>query len=241
MHHSRAFADFVLRDGFYCAVPELVEFYAGIDRRREDAVERVTEDLRRMSIEFLERTKIAPGFQPLSTIRWTPSESALEELSKELDEGLQESSMPAEVKDALADASYSRARPYHQGVARFVERSSLVQLMQASRGAARVLRNSDYVTPSAKEKLLAEVLVAWERVSQILALLSPILASDSRASFEGARFVLLDEFEGDTLQERILAIVVTIQRTLSIGFKTMYFRSDWDRYLRSTCKTTQTV
>ena len=40
--------------------------------------------------------------------------------------------------------------------------------MQANRGAARVLRNSDHVAPEAKTALLDEVLSSWIRVCQIL-------------------------------------------------------------------------
>ena len=38
MHHDQVFSVFILSDGRYAAYPELIEFYAGIDRRRSDAV-----------------------------------------------------------------------------------------------------------------------------------------------------------------------------------------------------------
>ena len=100
------------------------------------------------------------------------------------------SALPAAVKDAVADRQYDRARPYYQELSTFIDTSSLYQLMQAIRGAARVLRNSDHVGPEAKAALLDEVLSSWIRVCQILVILSPVLAVQRKATFEDMGFVL---------------------------------------------------
>lgn len=61
MHHDPTFAAFILSDRRYAAYPELIEFYAGIDRRRSDAVACMTTDLARMNSDFLTRTQIRQG------------------------------------------------------------------------------------------------------------------------------------------------------------------------------------
>ena len=65
MHHDPDFAEFILSDRRYAAYPELIEFYAGIDRRRSDAVKCMTGDLARMNSDFLARTQIASGLNPV--------------------------------------------------------------------------------------------------------------------------------------------------------------------------------
>jgi predicted MPP superfamily phosphohydrolase len=195
MHHDSKFAEFILSDFRYSAFPEIVEFYAGIDRRREDAVIRLTEDLKGMNAEFLNRTGIPAEFNPLKIAHWSPSDEVLERLQREVTESIAGSALPAEVKDALADSGYNRAKPYNQALAQFIEESSLRQMIQAMKGAARALRNSDHVPPAAKTKLLEEVLTCWIRVCQILMVLSPALADHKRATFEGMNFSLDKTFD----------------------------------------------
>ena len=120
------------------------------------------------------------------------------------------SALPAAVKDAVADKQYDRARPYYQELARFIETSSLHQLMQAIRGAARVLRNSDHVAPEAKTALLDEVLSSWIRVCQILVILSPVLAVQRKATFEDISFVLSDWDEKEEPRDRWAVIMTCI-------------------------------
>ena len=121
-----------------------------------------------------------------------------------------ESALPAAVKDAATDRHYDRARPYYQELARFIDKSSLRQLMQAIRGAARVLRNSDHVTPEAKTALLDEVLSSWIRVCQVLVILSPVLAVQRKATFEDIGFFLADWDEKEGPQDRWITIMTSI-------------------------------
>ena len=202
MHHNESFAAFILNDGRYAAYPELVEFYAGIDRRRHDAVTRLTSDLARMNSDFLARTRIRPDLNPFGHAKWEPDQAALEELREEVRSSMTASALPPAVKDAITDRQYDRARPYYQELREFIDTSSLHQLIQAMRGAARVLRNSDHVEPEAKKALLDEVLSSWLRVCQILVILSPILAVQRKATFEDIAFILTDWDEEEEPRDR---------------------------------------
>ena len=210
MHHDEEFASFVLSDGRYTAYPELVEFYAGIDRRRHDAVACLTTDLARMNSDFLTRTQIASDLNPFGHAKWAPDQAALEQLQEEVRNSMTASALPAAVKDAVADIQYDRARPYYQELRQFIDTTSLYQLMQAIRGAARVLRNSDHVGPEAKTALLDEVMSSWIRVCQILVILSPVLAVQRRASFEDIAFVLSNWDEKEEPQDRWAKIMTCI-------------------------------
>lgn len=211
MHHDSEFAGFILANHRYSAFPEIIEFYAGIDRRRSDAVTRLTEDLRCMNADFLSRTGIHENFNPLKNALWSPKNDSLEKLRDEVDHSMTESALPSVLKDAIADQSYDRAKPYSQVLAIFINESSLSQMVQAMKGAARALRNSDHVKPELKTMLLEEVLTCWVRVCQILVILTPILAHHKEASFEGMGFSLGKSFdEIESPEERWERIVIAI-------------------------------
>jgi predicted MPP superfamily phosphohydrolase len=211
MHHNSDFAEFILADRRYSNFPEIIEFYAGIDRRRSDAVNHLIEDLKNMNADFLKRTGIPEEFNPLKYALWTPNSASLEKIKQEVDRNMAESALPSVVKDAIADQSYNRAKPYNQDVINFINESSLIQMVQSMKGAARVLRNSDYVSPELKIMLLEQVLSCWVRVCQILAILSPILAHQRAAIFEGMGFFLdksFDDYSQNEIREKIIIAIV---------------------------------
>lgn len=211
MHHDSTFAEYILSESRYSAIPEIIEFYTGIDRRRSDAVSRLTEDLQRMNEEFLKRTSINELFNPYQDARWNPDNKSLEAMERHVAESVAESSLPATIKDAMADKSYNRGKPYNQELAKFIEDSSLYQMVQTMRGAARALRNSDHVLPILKNELLNEVLRCWIRVCQILVIISPLLAERRSASFEGMGFYLDKDFdEKKSDRERWEAIMAVV-------------------------------
>jgi len=195
MHHSTQFAKYILGEGRYAPFPEIIEFYTGIDRRREDAVMQITSDLRSMNTAFLERTGIAEGFEPWQRAQWVPSEPSVEALLREVTETASDSTLPVAVKEAIADQSYDRAKPYRQELAKFINDSSLRKMMSAVKGAARALRNSDHVDPKLKMALMEEVVCCWRRICQIIAVLSPLLVEHRRAYFEGIAFHLDESFD----------------------------------------------
>lgn len=197
MLHAKEFAQFILTDYRYTAFPEVIEFYTGLDRAREDAVSVMTRDLRVMDTEFLKRTQIEADFNPFEHAEWNPTDQTIERMHQEVTESIQESALPAEVKDAVADGTYDRSKPYHQEIAQFITQSSLTQMIQATKSAARALRNSDYVDPNMRLELLGAVLTSWSRMCQIMSLLSPVLALSRRAQFDGMGFILDKGFEGD--------------------------------------------
>ena len=195
MHQDVGFSQFILGDERYTVFPEIIEFYTGIDRRREDAVTQLSADLKRMNADFLTRTGISDALNPFDNARWSPSEEAIEAIQKEIHTSVASSTLPQDIKDQFADKQYDRSRPYNQAVSAFIKESSLRQMVQAMRGASRALRNSDHVSPTMKEELLNEVITCWMRVTQILVLVSPLLARDGNAAYEGLGFYLTKDFD----------------------------------------------
>ncbi|MFN7958345.1 MAG: metallophosphoesterase [Holophagaceae bacterium] len=210
MHHDENFADYILSEKRYAIYPEIIEFYTGIDRRRINAIKILITDLKLMNANFLLRTGIADDFNPFQTALWKPSSESLEKLRDQVNESVSESALPQKVKDAIADQSYDRAKPYSQELASYIESASLYEMVQSMKGAARALRNSDHVSPEVKKELLNLILTCWLRVAQILSLLSPLLATRKYASFEGMNFQITEDIEQIEQGEKRWSVIMSV-------------------------------
>jgi len=190
MHHNVDFKDFILRDMQYTRFPEVIEFYAGIDRCREDALNSLSRDLGELYRNVESKTKLSSPAKLYALFNWDPAASDAEKMMKHLEDEVLKSSLPQDVKDQFADRVYDRSRPYDQQIKALLETYSFDNLCAGLRASARALRNSDYVKPQAKEELLDALLACWEQVQSVLVVISPILAEQGEAEFDGTRFVL---------------------------------------------------
>jgi hypothetical protein len=193
MYHDQEFAAFVLGDMRYITYPEIIEFYTGIDRRRQNALAILIEDIRKTADEVETKCGLPDGLNPYKFAAWAPSTDVVEQMHREIADGVRQSTLPAVVKDQYADRTYDRTRPYHQGIQRILREYSLVVMLQGMKAAGRALRNSDYVDPEVKRALLGEILRCWEQLSKVLFVISPFLAQTGQARFSGALFLLADK------------------------------------------------
>lgn len=212
MHHEPLFAKHMLSDFNYSSMPEVVEFYTGIDRQRDDALKSLTNDLQTIRSQIDEKCGFPKNMDPYRFAQWKPSDETLLKMKTEIDEGIQDSNLPSEIKDHFADRAYDPKRPYDQSVSVLAEQT-IVCLMQTIRAASKALRNSDYVAPMHKRALLEEILKSWEQLSIVLLVVTPVLAEKGQALFEGANFILDGDF-GATMSERMLAILTEIPRNV---------------------------
>ncbi|HEY3490532.1 MAG TPA: SIR2 family protein [Candidatus Deferrimicrobiaceae bacterium] len=206
MLHSKEFANFIYEDMRYTKYPEIMEFYTGIDRQREDALNVLIRDIGATCDKIQDKCGLPDGLNPYRFAQWTPSDALLEQMQDEISNGVSGSNLPASVKDHYADSKYDRKRPYDQDIRDFLAEYSYVYMVQAMRAGARALRNSDYVEPETKRQLLSGIMRCWEQVSKVLMILTPLLAERGRASFDGQGYLLIGDF-GDTTEERILRIL----------------------------------
>ena len=208
MHHDSIFAKFILSDFKYSSIPELIEFYTGIDRQRDDALVVLTDDLAKLRLQVEEKCGFPKNMDPYRFAQWKSSESALEQMQNEIEVGVRDSNLPSEIKDRFADQGYDLKRPYDQSISMFAEQS-VTCLMQTLRAASKALRNSDYVAPSTKRTLLEEILRCWEQLTMVLLVVLPVLAEKGEAVFDGVAFVLDGHF-GATPKERLMGILAEI-------------------------------
>lgn len=93
---------------------------------------------------------------------------------------------------------------------------SLAALMSQISACARALRNSDYVEPDIKRKLLKEIVRSWEEVAKVLLALTPILAHKSFANYEGASFVVVGA-KDRTFEDKIYGLIEATMANV-VGF-----------------------
>ncbi|MCE9636345.1 MAG: metallophosphoesterase [Planctomycetes bacterium] len=213
MHNNDDFAKHMMKDRAYARFPEVMEFYTGIDRRRADAIRALITDVRASRQHLQAKTGLPAGIDLYAMARWEPDRAAIEEMDRELREGIRESNLPVSVKDKVADSRYDRSRPYHQEIRLIMPDWSLPALMQTLRAASRALRNSDYVDPRLKEELLCEIGESWVELCRVLWLIAPLLAERGAAAYDGATF-LLDESFTDKAEERFWQVLSALPRNI---------------------------
>lgn len=197
MHHDADFRNYIFTDMQYTRFPEVIEFYTGIDRCRTDALVSLNEDLEKLQSSVGSKTNISSPSMLYSFFRWTARQLGEEKMLKFLEEDVLNSSLPQSVKDDFVDRSYDPSRPYDQRIRSLLNSYSFDNLCAGLRASARALRNSDYVAPQEKEKLLNTLLRCWEQVQSVLVLISPILAEQGKADFDGTRFVVDEELRSE--------------------------------------------
>lgn len=218
MHHEAAFAEYMLSDMRYIRFPELIEFYTGIDRRREDALEVLIKDLSAVRIQTEERCGFPANLNPYKFGRWETTDKDQKLMQEEIANGVAESSLPDEIKDRYADRNYDRSRPHDQSIGRILTEHSFDQMMIGACAAARALRNCDYASLELKRKLLCEIILCWEQASKVMFVVLPILASQQHALYEGVQFVLSGNF-GETEEQRFVNVLTHIPITITKAFE----------------------
>lgn len=209
MYHNEAFAAYILSDMRYAQYPEIIEFYTGSDRKRDDALKVIISDLRACLGSVKINCGLPEELNPFKYATWEASPQAQEKMQEVITNGVRDSNLPAEIKDRFADRTYDPSRPYNQTIASILNEHSVLCLMQLTKAAARALRNSDYAAPETKRELLGEILACWEEMSKIVLITAPMLAEHGVATYDRANFVLVGDF-GAELIERVSRICCSI-------------------------------
>jgi hypothetical protein len=216
MHSDHEFAKYIFTSKNYISCPEIIEFYTGIDRSKLDALEILTKDIKETCDIVSSKVRLTGDLDIFSQIRWQPTEQQIESAQHKVSESVLNSGLPDNIKDQHADRGYNQLRPYNQSIQAFFEEYSLHNLMQNIRASSRALRNSDYVEPEPKREILSEILRSWEQISNVLLALTPILAANGQAGFDGQNFNLRGDF-GDTFEKRVNTLI-QVNMTNVVGF-----------------------
>jgi hypothetical protein len=207
MLHDPDFKSYILSEKNYVNFPEIVEFYTGIDGRRDDAISILLDNLNKLSDTVNEKIGIKNDFYPFEGVVWTPSEEQIEAIRKDISERIKGSNLPMAIKDQYADHHYDSEAPYNQTIRKFLTEYQILSLIQTIKASSRALRNSNYVDTELKKAMIRAIMEGCEQVSKVFFWLSPQLAKEGHATYDGL-YVFLDEtFEGSPT--KILKSILT--------------------------------
>lgn len=218
MHASQDFCDYIFDSEKYINYPELIEFYTGIDRRRTQALEILSQGLSSTCSDVSNKLGLPEHIDPYLSIEWNPSQESIEQIREEINKDVQSSKLPVEIKDQHSDMGRNQLRPYNQAIKKIMHEYSLTILIQKITASGRALRNSDYADPQKKKELLNSIVNGYEQIAKTLMILTPELSIKGRAVFDGHGFRLFGDF-GKTINERFNNILTEIPFNVINFFK----------------------
>jgi UDP-2,3-diacylglucosamine pyrophosphatase LpxH len=194
MKISTDFFNFMFNSNNAIYSPEIIEFYTGTDGAREDAVIILTKELDNLTNKVHSNIGLKEDVNPFSDIKWSLNETSQGMTVEQLEQNVQNSKLPDEIKDVIADKDYNSVKPYNQTISNFLEEYDVKNLMDLAKSSSRALRNSEFITPLLKEEMMQSILKAWEEIVRVLLLIAPILAKNGIGGIGGARFKLAENF-----------------------------------------------
>jgi len=227
MNMSNNFRDVVYQNKKYIDFPEIIEFYTGIDRNKEDALNVLNKDLNETLQIVRSKVNIPDNLNPYRSITWNPDIETLEKEEAKIWENVISSGLPDEVKDKYEDKHYNQIRPYSQVINSVMRDYSFLVLMRQISATSRALRNSDFVNDTnLKKELLDKITQGWNEINKLLIILSPLLADKGNVAFEGAKFYLEeDDFNMEDPVQKRLAVLLSLPTNIVKFFKDDLFSS----------------
>jgi hypothetical protein len=218
MDMNKEFREAIYINKKYIDYPEIIEFYTGINRNKEDALHVLNKDLEATLTAVQSKVNIPNELNPFKAIKWNPDIQSLEKEEAKIGENVISSGLPDEVKDKYEDKHYDQIRPYNQVINSVMKDYSFSVLMRQISATSRALRNSDFVNDAAlKKEILNKIIQGWNEINKLLIVLSPLLADRGNIAFEGAKFHLHEDYFKieDPIQRRqevLLAVPTNVVR-----------------------------
>lgn len=213
MHQDADFARYILEDKRYASFPEVMEFYTGSDRRRDDALRVLITDIGEICAQVEEKCGLPPEINPYQILQWKSSEETLKRVHDEIGDEVMQSRLPDVVKDQFADKPYQAQRPYDQKVRTILNEYSMVLLMRSLSAAARALRNSDFADPAVRKELLQVIMRGMAQISRVLVAIGPLLAQEGYCEYDGQGFFLDGSFS-DVPEKRFIELLSVIPKNV---------------------------
>lgn len=227
MTKSPEFANFILEKENYAHYPEVLEFYTGSDRTRNDAAEIVIQDINKITNKVHDKVGLPDKMNPLQYLRLNITDEQAAKAIDKLDNQLKQSKLPTNIKDALDDSNYNPSIPFHQDVRKVWENYSVNYLQEMIEIASKVLRNGDYILPENKIKLLDAITDAWLNTIRVVYLMAPALAMEGKAGYDDFRLQLADSYDtkSDNKKQLLIDIMSNIPHNIVTWYKDNIYSS----------------
>ncbi|MEM7764534.1 MAG: hypothetical protein AAF290_10665, partial [Pseudomonadota bacterium] len=203
MHVDQSFRDYIINEK---CLPEIIEFYTGIDRSRADVLKVLKGNLEKSIGEIATEINIDEEADLFAGLAWDPTIESLKGLSAAVLTGPE---TDEKERDRVADMGYNPLAPYDQRVIvrELIEGQRMLRLKSDIMAASRALRNSDYVDPDIKKELMSQIARGLNLWAVTIFLIAPSLANKGYASYDGQSWILSSSF--DKTDDQLLLRVLT--------------------------------
>lgn len=221
MTKSEDFASFILNNENYAHYPEVMEFYTGSDRTRNDAAELLIKDIQKITQSVESKVGIPEDVNPFQRLKRKRNDEQIGNVIQMLEDNLQKTKLPDRIKDAWVDKNYNPSKPYHQDVYKLMKNYSVTYLQEMISIASKAMRNSDYIKPELKEALFDSITKAWLAVVKVIYLIAPALARDGVAGYDGFDLQLDESFNDNNVsdEERLIDVIAAIPINILSWYK----------------------
>ena len=174
MTKSPEFANFILDKEKLCSYyPEVLEFTLEAIVLKMTPLRLSSKTSIRLRQQFMIKVGLPDGMNSLQHLRLAITDEQATKAIDKLDDQLKQSKLPTNIKDALDDSTYNPSTPFHQ------DKKSLGKLFcklpsEMIGIASKVLRNSDYIFPENKVKLLDAITDAWLNTIRVVYLMAQL-------------------------------------------------------------------
>jgi predicted phosphodiesterase len=208
MYIDPAFYSYMVETAKCIYMPDIVEFYSGIDPKCDPLVEQIAEELLSLSGDVT--TNLVPVIvDPYPSLKFRQNPNLDNKTKEQLEEGIRASKLPNDVKDAFMEQRDDNTRPYFQMINNVLDRYKVRNMMSLARSAGRALRNGQHIKDENRNNLYVAVQVSWVALLKVLQLLTPILARTGHGDLGGACFRLAGGFPEEE-SKRMVAVLTSL-------------------------------
>lgn len=202
-------------------MPEIIEYYTGINPKCKSLVERIVDELTSISKSVETGLGISIG-NPYQHLKWGPNKILEEKTTEQLESDIMASRLPDEIKDAVLDSQVDSARPFIQAIDQVFDKYQVKNMMSLARSGSRALRNCNHLSEDERKKLYDAIMQSWNSLLHVLVLLTPALAKKGFGGYGGAGFKLNGNFP-DEPEKRIIPIITNIPFNIIEWYKNDVF------------------
>lgn len=215
---SEDFKKYMIEEQHMLYEPEMIDFYSATDRKRNDIADILSNELYKLSKTVHENIGIPEGYSPYVSLKWAMNETTKGITVEALESQVQQSLLPDDIKDAIADKNYNSIKPYHQTINKFFEEYAVKNLISLTHSASCALRNSEFIELNLKKKLADSVFNAWKEISRVIFAITPLLAKNGYSGIGGMRFTLTEGFP-EEFQECVKSIIISVPYNIILFFR----------------------
>ena len=208
MYIDQEFYTFMVEHEKCIYMPDIVEFYTGIDPKCDLLVAKIAKELYTLSEDVT--SNLVPVIKdPYPQLKFRQNPDLENKTKEQIEEGIKTSKLPSEIKDAIMDERDDNTRPYFQMINNVLDRYKVRNMMSLTRSASRALRNGQHIKDNSRNELYVSIQLSWMALLKVLQLLTPVLAKTGYGDLGGACFKLAGDFPEEE-NKRFVAVLTSL-------------------------------